>query len=115
MNADIKARSHWLMGYGLSRATLKLLARRGDPFAQLLIDSSQTGNVYHLVEQIRQRGRMSAVVGNGWVTADARDHISFGTGIHVCLGAARPHGTAHRPASTVRTLPPDWPSPANRP
>ncbi|MDT5132108.1 MAG: hypothetical protein QOE41_1419, partial [Mycobacterium sp.] len=60
------------MGYGLPRATLKLLARRGDPFAQLVIDSSQPENVYHLVEQIRQRGRMSAVVGNGWVTADAQ-------------------------------------------
>jgi cytochrome P450 len=72
MNTDIKARSHWLMGYGLPRATLKLLARRGDPFAQLLIDSSQPNNMYHLVEQIRQRGRISAVVSNGWVTADAQ-------------------------------------------
>jgi cytochrome P450 len=60
------------MGYGLPRATLKLRARRGDPFAQLLIDSSQPDNVYHLVEQIRQRGRISAVVSNGWVTADAQ-------------------------------------------
>ena len=72
MNADIKARSHWVMGYGLPRATLKLLARRGDPFAQLLIDSSRPENVYHLVEQIRQRGRMSAVVSDGWVTPDAQ-------------------------------------------
>ncbi len=72
MNADIKTRSHWLMGYGLSRATLKLLARRGDPFAQLTIDNSHPENVYQLVEQIRRRGRMSAVVGNGWVTADAQ-------------------------------------------
>lgn len=72
MNVDIKARSHWLVGYGLSRATLKLLARRGDPFAQLSIDSSRPKNVYHLAEQIRQRGRISAVVGNGWVTADAQ-------------------------------------------
>jgi cytochrome P450 len=72
MNADIKTRSHWLMGYGLPRATLKLLARRGDPFALLLIDSSQPKNVYHLVEQMRQRGRISAVVSNGWVTADAQ-------------------------------------------
>jgi cytochrome P450 len=70
--ADIKTRSHWLMGYGLSRATMKLLARRGDPFAQLLIDSSQPENVYGLVEQVRQRGRMSPVVGNGWVSADAQ-------------------------------------------
>jgi cytochrome P450 len=72
MNVDMKTRSHWLMGYGLPRAMLKLLARRGDPFAQLLIDSSQLNNVYHLVEQIRQRGRISAVVSNGWVTADAQ-------------------------------------------
>jgi cytochrome P450 len=71
MNADIKTRSHWLMGYGLPRATLKLLARRGDPFAQLVIDSSQPKNACHLVEQIRQRGRISAVIGN-WVTADAQ-------------------------------------------
>ena len=73
MNADISARAHWLIGYGLPRATLKLLARRGDPFARLLIDNSQPDNVYHLVEQIRQRGRMyAAVVGNGWVTTDAQ-------------------------------------------
>jgi cytochrome P450 len=68
---DVKARTHWLLGYGLPRATLKLLARRGDPFAQLLIDNSRPNNVYHLVEQIRRRGRISAVV-RGWVTADAR-------------------------------------------
>jgi cytochrome P450 len=72
MNADIRTRSHWLLGYGLPRATLKLLARRGDPFARLVIDNSQPANVYHLVEQIRQRGRISAVVSNGWVTADAQ-------------------------------------------
>jgi cytochrome P450 len=72
MKVDIKARSHWLMGYGLSRAALKLLARRGDPLAQLVIDSSRPTNAHHLVEQIRQRGRISAVVGNGWVTADAQ-------------------------------------------
>ena len=73
MNGDISARAHWLMGYGLPRATLKLLARTGDPFAQLLIDSSQPKNLYHLVEQIRQRGRMYAAVGGSvWVTADAQ-------------------------------------------
>ncbi|MEE3752634.1 cytochrome P450 [Mycobacterium intracellulare] len=69
---DLQSRAHWLMGYGLPRATLKLLARRGDPFAKLLIDNSQPANVYHLIEQIRQRGRISAVVGGGWVTADAQ-------------------------------------------
>ena len=41
MKADIKIRSHWLMGYGLPRAMLTLFARRDDPFAQLLIDSSR--------------------------------------------------------------------------
>jgi len=72
MNVDIRARSHWLMGYGLPRATLRLLARRGDPFAQLVIDSDEPKNAHHLVEQIRQRGRISAVVSNGWVTADGQ-------------------------------------------
>lgn len=72
MAADLKTWSHWLMGYGLSRATLKVLARRGDPFAQLTIDNCHPENVYDLVEQLRQRGRMSPVVGNGWVTADAQ-------------------------------------------
>jgi cytochrome P450 len=72
MKADIKTRLHWLLGYGLPRATLKLLARKGDPFALLVIDNSRPDNVYNLVEQIRQRGRISAVFGNGWVTADAQ-------------------------------------------
>jgi cytochrome P450 len=71
MNADIKTRAHWTLGYGLPRWTLKLLARRGDPFSQLLIDAGQRRDVHRLVEQIRQRGRISAVVG-GWVTADAQ-------------------------------------------
>jgi len=72
MGVDIKVRSHWLLGYGLPRAMLKLLARRGDPFAQLIIDSDQPHNALHLVEQIRQRGRISAVLRDGWVTADAQ-------------------------------------------
>lgn len=72
MNVGIKNRLHWLTGYGISRATLKLLARGGDPFAQLLIDTSQPERLYHLVEQIRLRGRVCSVVGNGWVTADAQ-------------------------------------------
>jgi cytochrome P450 len=72
LKADIKTRSHWFLGYGLPRATLKLLARRGDPFAQLLIDNRHPDNVYALVGQIRQRGRTSEVVANGWVTADAQ-------------------------------------------
>lgn len=71
MKADIKTRVHWLLGYGLPRWTLKLLARRGDPFSQLLIDGGRPGDVHCHVEEIRQRGRISAVVG-GWVTADAQ-------------------------------------------
>jgi cytochrome P450 len=67
----MKIRAHWLMGYGLPRATLKLLARRGDPFAQLLLDDGQHDRAYHLIEHIRQQGRMSPVfAGNAWVTAD---------------------------------------------
>lgn len=72
MNIDFKTRSHWLIGYGLPRGVLKLLAGRGDPFAQLVIDSNEPKNVHHLVEQIRQRGRISAGIGNGWITADAQ-------------------------------------------
>lgn len=72
MNADIRARSYWLMSYGIPRATLKVLARRGDPFARLVINSDQPERAYCLVEQIRQRGRMSLVAGNTWVTADAQ-------------------------------------------
>ena len=41
MNVNIKRRVHWAAGYGVSRATLKLLARRGDPLAQLMIDNHQ--------------------------------------------------------------------------
>ncbi|OBK36934.1 cytochrome [Mycobacterium sp. 1165196.3] len=67
----LKTRSHWVLGYGLARATLKLLARRGDPFARLVIDNHQPNNAHRLIEQIRQRGRLSEVIG-GWVTADAQ-------------------------------------------
>src|SRR5271156_655262 len=56
MDVDIKARSHWLMGYGLPRATLKLLARRGDPFARLVIDSSHPENVYTLLSRYASGG-----------------------------------------------------------
>ncbi len=71
MDVDIKTRTHWLLGYGLPRATLKVLARRGDPFAQLLLDDDQHDRAYDLIEQIRQQGRMSTVFGgNAWVTAD---------------------------------------------
>jgi cytochrome P450 len=72
MSVGIKRRVHWLAGYGISRATLKLLARRGDPLAQLMIDTHQTENMYQLVEEVRLRGRMSSFPGGGLVTADAR-------------------------------------------
>ncbi|MFL0289417.1 cytochrome P450 [Mycobacterium sp. SMC-18] len=68
---DLKTRAHWLMGYGLPRATLKLLARRGDPFAKLLLDDGQHDCAYDLIEQIREQGRMApAFSGNALVTAD---------------------------------------------
>jgi len=60
-------------GYGLPRATLRLLARRGDPLARLLIDTNQGDNIYPLIEQVRGRGPMSRVVRrDGWVSADAK-------------------------------------------
>lgn len=71
MKADIKKRSHWLLGYGTPRAAMKLLSRAGDPFARLVIDCNHPENVYPLVEQIRRRGRISPVAGGGWVSADA--------------------------------------------
>ncbi|SPM36506.1 Cytochrome P450, partial [Mycobacterium rhizamassiliense] len=69
---ELKLRAHWLLGYGPARVALTQLARRGDPFAQLVVDNSQPGNGNCLTEQIRERGRLSSVVGNGWVTADAQ-------------------------------------------
>jgi cytochrome P450 len=72
MNVGIKGWVHWLAGYGVSRATLKLLARHGDPVAQLVINTHQPDRMYQLIEQIRLRGRMSSFPGGGLVTADAR-------------------------------------------
>lgn len=68
----MKSRVHWLLGYGVPRATLKLLARRGDPFARLVIDTDQPQTAPQLVEQVRGRGRISAVLGYAAVTADAK-------------------------------------------
>jgi hypothetical protein len=65
MNVGIKGWLHWAAGYGVSRATLKLLARHGDPLSQLVIDTSQPDNVYQLVEEIRLRGRISSFPGGG--------------------------------------------------
>lgn len=72
VGVGVKLWAHWLLGYGPARAALKQLARLGDPFAQLVIDNTEPGNGNRLMEQIRQRGRLSAVVGNGWATADAQ-------------------------------------------
>jgi cytochrome P450 len=73
MGVPVRDWTHWVAGYGLTRASLKLLARRGDPMAQLLrIDTNPVDNFYPLIEQIRGRGRMSPVRGAGWVTADAQ-------------------------------------------
>ncbi|MCV7344168.1 cytochrome P450 [Mycolicibacterium rhodesiae] len=71
MGLHVKTRVHWLLDYGLARSALKLLARRGDPFARLVVDSGRHENTYRLIEEIRQRGRMSTGIGSGWVTADA--------------------------------------------
>lgn len=73
MEVPVRDWTHWVVGYGLTRASLKLLARRGDPLAQLLrIDTNPVDNIYPLIEQIRGRGRMSPVLGTGWVSADAQ-------------------------------------------
>src|ERR1700739_3717815 len=73
MNMRVKEWSHWAAGYGLPRATLKLLAHRGDPLSGLLIDPRQADNIYPLIEQVRhQYGRISLVEKVVWVTADAQ-------------------------------------------
>ena len=73
MNMRVKEWSHWAAGYGLPRATLKLLAHRGDPLSRLLIDTRQADNIYPLIEQVRhQYGRISLVEKVVWVTADAQ-------------------------------------------
>jgi cytochrome P450 len=74
MGVPVRDWAHWAVGYGPPRASLKLLARRGDPLAKLLtIDINPVNDIYPLIEQVRQRGRMSPVViAGGWVTADAQ-------------------------------------------
>jgi cytochrome P450 len=72
MELPVREWTHWAAGYGLPRVSLKLLARRGDPFSQLLtIDSNPVSDLYPLIEQVRTRGRMSPVEKVGWVSADA--------------------------------------------
>lgn len=72
MNMAIKDRIHWAAGYGVSRAVLKLLSRRGDPVAQLVIDTHRHESMYQLIEEIRLRGRLSPFPGDGFITADTR-------------------------------------------
>jgi cytochrome P450 len=73
MAVPVREWTHWAAGYGLPRASLKLLARQGDPLARLLrIDTNPVDDIYPLIELIRGRGRMSALRGAGWVSADAQ-------------------------------------------
>jgi cytochrome P450 len=73
MAVPVRELTHWAAGYGFPRASLKLLARRGDPLSQLLtIDANPIEDIYPLIEQIRGRGRMSPVQRVGWVSADAQ-------------------------------------------
>jgi cytochrome P450 len=73
MELSVREWTHWAAGYGLPRASLKLLARRGDPLSRLLtIDSNPVSDLYPVIEQVRARGRMSPVERVGWVTADAQ-------------------------------------------
>lgn len=74
MGVPVRNWTHWALGYAPSRAVLSVLARRGDPLAQLItIDIRPVDDIYPLIEQIRQRGRMSRVTSlRGWVTADAQ-------------------------------------------
>jgi cytochrome P450 len=74
MGVPVREWTHWAVGYAPSRAALNLLARRGDPLAQLMtIDRNPVDDIYPLIEQVRRRGRMSPIVKiRGWVTADSQ-------------------------------------------
>lgn len=73
MGVPIRSWTHWALGYAPPRAALSLL-RRSDPLAKLLtIETHPVDDIYPLIEQIRQRGRLSPVSRmRGWVTADAQ-------------------------------------------
>jgi cytochrome P450 len=73
MEVPVREWTHWAAGYGLPRASLKLLARQGDPLARLLrIDIDPVDDIYPLIEQVRRRGRMSSIPRVGWACADAQ-------------------------------------------
>ncbi|TDZ76377.1 cytochrome P450 [Mycobacteroides salmoniphilum] len=71
MHDRIKQRTHWAVTHGIARAYLKVLALRGEPAAQLGIDTDQAAGIYGIIDKIRGRGRMSQS-GGGWITADAQ-------------------------------------------
>lgn len=71
MQHRIKQRTHWAVTHGIGRAYLKVLARRGEPVAQLGIDVGQAPDIYRIIDKIRERGRLSRA-GDGWITADAQ-------------------------------------------
>jgi len=73
MELPVREWTHWAAGYGLPRASLKLLARRGDPLSRLLtIDSNPVSDLYAVIGEVRERGPMSPVQGVGWVCADGQ-------------------------------------------
>ena len=72
MSVPVWEWTHWAAGFGVSRVSIKLLARRGDPFARLVtIDSNPVDDLYPLIEQVRGRGRMVPLAKGAWVSADA--------------------------------------------
>jgi len=72
MSVPVREWTHWAAGFGVSRVSIKLLARRGDPFARLVtIDSNPVDDLYPLIEQVRGRGRMVPLAKGAWVSADA--------------------------------------------
>jgi hypothetical protein len=73
MGLPVREWTHWAAGYGLPRASLKLLARRGDALSQLLtININPVSDLYPLIEQVFAHGRMSPIERVGWASADAQ-------------------------------------------
>ena len=78
MRVPAREYTHWVAGYRLPHAALKLLARRGNPLAQLLTIGTDPGNdIYPLIEQVRARGRMSPVGRVGWVSTTRRLSVRY--------------------------------------
>lgn len=73
MEVPVREWTHWAVGYGVLRPIWKLQARRGDPLSRLVrIDINPATDIYPLIEEIRECGRMRRVAMTGWVTADAQ-------------------------------------------